>query len=64
MSAFINQIMLTDTTFHFSNVLLNGEININLININALEWFFIDSSYWLMQMLTNEPYCIVIPWKI
>ncbi len=39
------------------------EININLININALEWFFIDSSYWLMQMLTNEPYCIVIPWK-
>ncbi len=53
MSALIHQIMLTDTTFHFSNVLVNAEININLININSLEWFFIDSSYWLMQMLTN-----------
>lgn len=55
--------MLTNETCDFNNVLVNAEININLININALEWFFIDSSYWLIQMLTNEPYCIVIPWN-
>ncbi len=50
--------MLTNTTCGFDNAFVNAEINMRLIN--AVEVVFILSPC-LLVLLTNKPYCKVLP---